>query len=72
MTLNLPLNKGGILKYSTEFVSYLSESVYAGVSGNPGSSSPAGPIKRYFLPDDADYAQLRIKPVWLLSSPERV
>jgi len=27
-----------------------------------------GPIKRYFLPCNADYAQLRIKPVWLFSS----
>ena len=28
-----------------------------------------GPIKRYFLPTDARYAKLRIKPVWLFSSP---
>lgn len=28
-----------------------------------------GPIKRYFLPGDANYAQLRVKPVWLFSSP---
>ena len=28
-----------------------------------------GSIKRYFLPADARYAKLRIKPVWLFSSP---
>lgn len=28
-----------------------------------------GGIKRYFLPADARYAALRIKPVWLFSSP---
>lgn len=28
-----------------------------------------GPIKRYFLPVDANYGALRIKPVWLFSSP---
>jgi hypothetical protein len=28
-----------------------------------------GPIKRYFLPTDANYQQLRIKQVWLFSSP---
>jgi len=28
-----------------------------------------GPIKRYFLPTDASYGALRIKPVWLFSSP---
>ncbi len=28
-----------------------------------------GPIKRYFMPGDAVYTKLRIKPVWLLSPP---
>ncbi len=27
-----------------------------------------GPIRRYFLPVDADYGALRIKPVWLFAS----
>lgn len=28
-----------------------------------------GPIKRYFLPSDSSYSQLRIKQVWLFSPP---
>ena len=28
-----------------------------------------GPIRRYFLPSDANYTRLHIKAVWLLSPP---